>query len=95
VDCTAIILVENARPYELAGVFLDLVKGFDVPIGTVVVLSSISHLGRSGTAAYAGDIVAAMSRIREVDGRNVRVVHGFPMISGGLVDDNTVCVSVR
>ncbi len=65
-------------------------RGFDVPIGTVVVLSSVSHLGRSGTAAYAGDIVAAMSRIREVYGRNVRVVHGFPVIGGGLVDDTTI-----
>jgi hypothetical protein len=49
-----------------------------------------SHLGRSGTAAYAGDIVAAMSRIREAYGRSVRVVHGFPLIGGGLVDESTV-----
>jgi hypothetical protein len=90
VDCTAIIIIENARPYELAGVFLDLVRGFDVPVGTVVVLSSVSHLGRNGTAAYAGDIVAAMSRIREAYGRNVRVVHGFPVIGRGLVDDSTI-----
>jgi hypothetical protein len=31
-----------------------------------------------------------MSRIREAFGRNVRVVHGFPIIGGGLVDDNTI-----
>ncbi len=90
VDCPALILIENARPYELAGAFLDLVRGFDVPMGTVVVISSASHLGRSGTAAYAGDIVAAMSRIREAYGRSVRVVHGFPLIGGGLVDESTV-----
>jgi hypothetical protein len=90
VDCTAIILVGNACSYELAGVFLDLVRGFDVPVGTVVILSSVSHLGRSGMAAYAGDVVAAMSRIREAYGRNVRVVHGFPVIGGGLLDDSTI-----
>jgi hypothetical protein len=33
--------------YELAGAFLDLVRGFDIPVGTVVVLSSTSYLGRS------------------------------------------------
>jgi hypothetical protein len=90
VDCPALILIENARPYELAGAFLDLVRGFDVPMGTVVVISSASHLGRSGTAAYAGDIVAAMGRIWEAYSRCVRVVHGFPLIGGGLVDDSTV-----
>jgi hypothetical protein len=90
VDCPAIILIENARPHELASAFLDLVRGFDVPLGTVVVISSASHLGRSGTAAYAGDIIAAMGRIREAYGRSVRVVHGFPLIGGGLVDDSTV-----
>jgi hypothetical protein len=90
VDCPALILIENARPHELAGCFLDLVRGFDVPMGTVVVISSASHLGRSGTAAYAGDIVAAMNRIREAYGRSVRVVHGFPLIGGGLVDESTI-----
>jgi hypothetical protein len=90
VDCTAIVLIENARPHELACAFLDLVRGFDVPVGTVVVLSSTSHLGRCGTAAYASYIVAAFGRIREAYGGNVRVVHGFPLIGGGLVDDCTI-----
>jgi hypothetical protein len=31
---------------ELANVFLSLVSGFNVPIGTVIVLSSASYLGR-------------------------------------------------
>ncbi len=57
----------------------------------MVVISSASHLGRGGTAAYAGDVVRAAVRIREVYGKNVRVVHGFPLIGGGgLVDDSTV-----
>ncbi len=44
---------------KLAGVFLDLARGFDILIGMVVVISSASHLSlsRSGTAAYAGDLV--------------------------------------
>jgi hypothetical protein len=89
-DCPAIILVENAHPYELAGVFLDLARGHDVPIGTVVVLSSLSHLGRVGTAAYAGDVVRAIGRIRGAYGVGVRVVHGFPLVVGGLEDKSTV-----
>jgi hypothetical protein len=82
-DCAAIIQVENSSPHDLANAFLDLGRGFDVPVGTVVVISSASHLGRGGTAAYAGDVVRAAVRIREVYGKNVRVVHRFPLIGGG------------
>jgi hypothetical protein len=65
VECTAIILIENVHPHELACALLDLVRGYDVPVGKVVVLSSTSHLGRCGTAAYASDIVSSFGWIRE------------------------------
>jgi hypothetical protein len=80
--------MENVHPYELAGVFLDLVRGYDVPIGTVVVLSSLSHLARVGTAAYAADFVRALGRIQVAYGRGVRVV--FPLAVGGLGDESTI-----
>jgi hypothetical protein len=89
-DCAAIIQIENFSPHEISKAFLDLVRGCDVPVGTVVVISSASHIGRVGTAAYAGDIVKATLLIREVYGKNVRVVHGFPLIPGGLMDESTV-----
>jgi hypothetical protein len=63
-------LIENATPYKVAGAFLCLVRGFDVPVSTVVVISSVSHLGRGGTAAvYGGDIVRTTGWIREVHPR--------------------------
>jgi hypothetical protein len=70
--------------------FLTLLETTQTVIITVVVISSVSHLGRGSTAAYARDIVKAASRIWEMYGRSVRVVHGFPLIGGGLVDENTV-----
>jgi hypothetical protein len=82
-DCLAIILIENAHPGELVAAFLDLNRGYDVPIGTVVVLSCLSHLGRVGTAAYAADIVRAFGRVHGAFGKNVRTVHGFPLLRGG------------
>jgi hypothetical protein len=54
-----------------------------MPVGTVVVLSSVSHLGRVGTAAYAADMVRALGRIHGVFGKSVRTVHGFPLLRGG------------
>jgi hypothetical protein len=81
-DCLAIILIENAHPGELVAAFLELTRGYDVPIGTVVVLSCLSHLGRVGTAAYAADIVRAFGRVHGAVGKNVRTVHGFPLLRG-------------
>ncbi len=87
-DCPALILIENANPYELVVAFLDLVRGFDVPVGTVVVLASVSHLGRVGMAAYEGDVVRAFGRVREAYAKAMRVVH--PVIRGGIVSENTI-----
>ncbi len=64
-DCLAIILIENGTLMELADSFLDLAKGYDMPVGSVVVLSSVSLLARIGTAAYAEEVVRAFARIRE------------------------------
>jgi hypothetical protein len=69
---------------------LTLLETTQTVIITVVVISSVSHLGRGGTAAYAKDVVKAASRIWGVYGRSVRVVHRFPLIVGGLLDENTV-----
>ncbi len=88
-DCTAIILVENI-PVRVYRCLPDLTHGFYVPIGTIIVLASASHLGRCGVAAYAGDVVAVICWVQEAYGGNVRVIHGFPIIGGGLVDDGTV-----
>jgi hypothetical protein len=49
----------------------------------VVVLSCLSHLGRVGTAAYAADIVRAFGRVHGAFGKNVRTVHGFPLLGWG------------
>ncbi len=78
----ALILIENANPYELAVAFLDLVRSFDVPVGTVVVLAIVSHLGRVGMVTYKGDVDRAFRWVREAYGKAVRVVNGYPVIGG-------------
>jgi hypothetical protein len=54
------------------------------------IFSTFLILGRGGTAADAGDVVRAATWIREVYGRSMRVVHGFPLLAGGLVDNSPV-----
>jgi hypothetical protein len=44
----AIIQIKNRHSFVLAGVFLDLVRAFNIPMGTVFVLSAAGNLGGSG-----------------------------------------------
>ncbi len=49
-ECLKIIQIENGTLVELVDVFLELTKGFAVPAGTVLLISSASHMAAVGTA---------------------------------------------
>jgi len=49
-DCFKILQVENATLSDLTTVFLAALEGFTVPAGTIVLISSVSHLAAVGTA---------------------------------------------
>jgi hypothetical protein len=85
-----VIRIENCTLIELADSFLEITKGFDMPVGSVVVLSSLSYLARVGTAAYAEELVRAIARIRDAYASSVRIVHGFPVLIGGLDDESVI-----
>ena len=55
-----------------------LTRGCDIPMGSVVVICSLNHLGQVGAAAYAEDLVEAFTEFRNTFGGQVRIVHGFP-----------------
>jgi hypothetical protein len=78
-DCLAIVQIENGSLTELVGAFLDLVTSYDLPVGSVVVLSSATLLLRVGPAAYAEELVW----VREAYAGSVRAVHGFPIPQQG------------
>ncbi len=82
-DCLAIVQIEDGTLMELAGAFLDLANRYDVPVGSVVVLSSTSMLLRMEPAAYAEQMVRSFARIRDAYKGSVRVVHGFPVLADG------------
>ena len=48
--------VEDATLADLVSTFLMLTKGCDIGIRSVIVLSSLNHLGRVGIAAYSEDL---------------------------------------
>jgi hypothetical protein len=83
-DCLAIIQIENGDLAGLVTAFLDLVTGYDLPVGSVVLLSSAAQLLRIGPAAYSEEVVRACLRIREAYGGTVNSLHGIPIFTDGM-----------
>jgi hypothetical protein len=78
-----IIQVEHGALAKLVSVFLEIPKGFAIPAGTVLLLSSASHMAAVGTAEYATDFVRANIRIRETLTGGAKVLHGIPFLIDG------------
>ncbi len=86
-ECIKIVQVENGSLAELVEVFLGLTRGFDLPAGTVLLLSSASHAAFVGTADYAADFIRAAGQLRNAFmGGGVMVLHGIPFLIGGTVN---------
>ena len=85
-----IIQVENATLAVLTSTFLMMTKGCDIGIGSVLLLSSLNHLGRVGTAAYTEDLVVSLQVIRTTFVGQVRALHGFPMPMQVITDQITI-----
>jgi hypothetical protein len=82
-ECLKIIQIENGTLVELVDVFLELTKGFTVLAGTVLLISSASHMAAVGTAEYAAAFVRARVRVGKTFTNGVRVLHGLPLLLGG------------
>ena len=56
-ECLKIIRVEDGSLAELTAVFLEAIRPYSVPAGSVVLIHSLSHLAWVGAAAYTEDLV--------------------------------------
>ena len=74
---------------DLTDIFLDTIKPFCVPAGSVVLLHSLSHLTWVGPAAYAEDLVRSRQRICGTYRTGILVLHGLPLPLDGCSDPNT------
>ncbi len=66
--------VENCNLADLVEVFLGLTRGFDMPAGSVVLMSSASH---------AADYVRALGALTGAFAGSLTVLHGIPFLLGG------------
>ncbi len=87
--CVVVVRVEDGLLSEIENSFVDLFAEFcaptgRLPVGSVVLLGSMSHLGARGLDSYAGDIVGCMSSVGAKVGHGVEVVPLCPVPIGGL-----------
>ena len=67
-DCTVVVRVEDGRISDLEQVFLDRLKAFTrphgtLPAGSVVLIGSLSHLAAFGLADYTENLVSSIARL--------------------------------
>ena len=84
--CPAIIRVEDATLRDLLNSMKSAVHKYKMPAGATILLSSLSHLCRVGTAAYATDFANAVQELERIYGSKLRVLHGFPLPQSDIRD---------
>jgi hypothetical protein len=83
-ECLKIIQVENGSLANLVEVFLRVTRGFNVPVGAVVLIASASHAAAVRAAGYAADFRRASGSLLGAFARSVTVLHGVPFLLGGI-----------
>ena len=89
-ECLKIIRLEDGSLPDLVNIFLESVKKFVVPAGSIILLHSISHLAWAGPAAYCEDFVRARQKILAVYRSGLSVIGGLPLLANGCTDKNIV-----
>ena len=67
-----------------------LTRGYDLGIGSFLLISSLNHLGRVGAAAYAEDLVSAFHNIETTFGGQIRALHGYPVCADTVSNQLTI-----
>ncbi len=93
--CVAIVRVEDGRLFEIEKTFKEILAEFvaphgRLPVGSVVLIGSLSHLGTFGLESYANDLVKTISSLLAVVGQGVNVVPSVPVPLGGIDDPVTI-----
>jgi hypothetical protein len=84
--CPAIIRAEDATISDLVTCFRKTMGKSKLPVGTVIMIGSFSHLARVGSAAYAADLQVALTALEDDYGGRIRTVHALPFPSSKIED---------
>jgi hypothetical protein len=82
-ECLKIIRIENGSLSEIVTCFLDLMKGKEIPAGSVALIFSAAHLQMRGVAGYMADMGVEVARINSTFRGGVVTLPGIPILLGG------------
>jgi hypothetical protein len=92
-ECLKIIRIENGSLSEIVTCFLDLMKGKEIPAGSMALIFSAAHLQMRGVAGYMVDMGVEVARINSTFRGKVVTLPGIPILLGGC-GDGTVLRSI-
>jgi hypothetical protein len=80
--CVAVIRRECGSLADLTDLFCEVTAGCDIPAGSVILLSSLSHLADVGVQSYAEDLSRAVNRLARTFRGGLMVLPGilFPPV---------------
>jgi hypothetical protein len=67
----------------LVAVWLEITKGKQIPAGSVVVMSSATHLLMEGLEGYVEDMIRSLNKIGSIFGGGIIAAPGIPIFLGG------------
>ena len=85
--CPAIIRAEDGTISDLISCFRKTMGKSKMPVGSVIMVGSLSHLARVGLAAYATDLLHALTTLEEEYGNRIRAVHALPIPNADFEDE--------
>ncbi len=83
-----VIRVEDGLLSEIENTFLDYVfgggmAGIGLPVGSVIMVGSVSHLGTRGLGSYTEDLVKTIASVGARVGGGAEVIPLVPVPLGG------------
>jgi hypothetical protein len=85
-DCVNIVREECGSLFSLVDLFAELTGGCRIPTGTVILISSLSHLADVGFQAYAEDLGKVSNKLRRIFRGGLMVFPGLIFPPGELKD---------
>jgi hypothetical protein len=88
--CVTVMRQEFGSLGELCDMFIEYTRGCVIPAGSVILVSSLTHLADVGISAYTADLCAFATKISRVFQGGITVLPGLPYPPAGVADPGLV-----
>jgi hypothetical protein len=82
--CIAVVRVEDGSTKEIGFLIGDMLDGIEMPQGSVILVGSVSDLGRQGLVGYSEEMARTLRNVKARLGKNVQLAVVPPILMGGV-----------